>query len=137
MSANIYILDTNVVSDIIKKYLPVLEHVRLKQSGNVLCLVQPVEYEILRGLFRTKASGQIRYYQTQLRPRFQWLALTDADWGIAAQFWADMITIGRQISDIDLLVAAITKRLGGILVTSDNDFDDLSSIARENWRIQP
>jgi predicted nucleic acid-binding protein len=134
MSAKIYILDTNVISDIIKKHAPILEQIRIKQNTNILCLTQPVEYEILRGLFRKKAVSQLRYYQTQLRPKFQWLALTDADWQLASQFWADAVNLGRQLADTDLLIAAIAKRLGGILVSADNDFDALP-ILRENWRI--
>ncbi|MDZ4672722.1 MAG: hypothetical protein SH821_17810 [Phototrophicales bacterium] len=83
MSAQIYILDTNVISDIIKKHSSIIEQIRIKQSTNILCLTQPVEFEILRGLFRKKAMRQLLYYQTQIRPKFQCLALTDADWQLA------------------------------------------------------
>jgi predicted nucleic acid-binding protein len=38
------------------------------------------------------------------------------------------------VSDIDLLVAAVAKRLGGVIVSADADFDALSN-SRENWRI--
>ena len=40
---------------------------------------------------------------------------------------------GKQLSDVDLLIAALAQRLDGVVVTSDDDFDALP-IQRENWR---
>jgi predicted nucleic acid-binding protein len=45
-----------------------------------------------------------------------------------------MANMGRAFSDVDLLVAAVSKRLGGVIVSADADFDALS-LNRENWRI--
>jgi predicted nucleic acid-binding protein len=47
-----------------------------------------------------------------------------------------MTTKGRQFSDMDLLIAAIAKRLDAILVSSDSDFDALP-VTREDWRKEP
>jgi len=44
-----------------------------------------------------------------------------------------MANEGRAFSDVDLLVAAVAERLGGIIVSADADFDALS-VLRENWR---
>ena len=46
--------------------------------------------------------------------------------------WAVMRGQGIQLSDVDLLVAAVGIRLNGIIVTDDQDFDDLP-VRVENW----
>ena len=66
-------------------------------------------------------------------PLLDWLPLTDADWRQAAQFWADTRSTGKQLSDVDLLVAALAKRLDAIIISNDDDFDALP-VKRENWR---
>ncbi len=62
------------------------------------------------------------------------MSLTDDDWRQAAQFWANAVNAGRQLADTDLLIAAIAKRVDGVVVTDDGDFDALP-IRRENWRV--
>ncbi|MCL4255422.1 MAG: PIN domain-containing protein [Anaerolineae bacterium] len=137
MDRLIYVIDTNVVIDYLRNIPVITEKVhRMLSDDHYIYLCQPVYYEIMRGFIRANSGRKRTIFEQKFRPMLHWVRLTDADWTIAAQFWAEMMTIGRQISDIDLLIAAITKRLGGILVTSDKDFDDLSSITRENWRIQ-
>ncbi len=58
------------------------------------------------------------------------------DWILAAQFWADMSRKGRQLAEIDLLVAALAYRLKVTIVSGDNDFMTLP-VNRENWRLDP
>lgn len=56
-----------------------------------------------------------------------------ADWRQAAHFWAEARNAGKQLSDVDLLIAALAYRLNATLVTSDNDFEALP-VQHENWR---
>jgi predicted nucleic acid-binding protein len=133
MGELIYIVDTNVIADLFKKDANVIAHLRQHQN-DVLALCQAVDYEVRRGLLHKQAPSQLRDYEIRIRPQFQWLALTDADWKQAAQLWAEMRRQGRQLSDIDLLLTALVQRLNGIIVTADDDFDALS-IQRENWRL--
>ena len=66
-------------------------------------------------------------------PLVTYVQVEEADWLQAAQFWADVDNKGRQLSDIDLLLAALAHRLDAVIVSSDADFDALP-IKRENWR---
>ena len=99
-----------------------------------MALCQPVHYELLRGLIRTKATKKRSILQNRLIPAFDWVRLNDTDWLKAAEYWSNAITIGRQLSDMDFLLAALAYRLNAIIVSSDADFDALP-IKRENWRI--
>jgi len=135
MAGVTYILDTNVISDLLKQNANV--HARLRDSlrqGNTLCICQPVYYEVLRGLLWVGTAGKQSILQNGLLPLFRWVALTDEDWVQAARYWASTVSAGRQLADTDLLLAAVTTRLGAILVSSDADFDALT-VTREDWRI--
>lgn len=130
----IYVLDTNVVSDFLKQH-PVVTNsiVEAQLRQDRLLITPPVHYELIRGLIRHHATTQLSRLNNQIIPLFEWYSLNDNDWLRAALFWASAIQRGKQLSDIDLLVAAVTDRLEATLVSSDADFDALP-IQRVNWR---
>ncbi|MCD4685179.1 MAG: PIN domain-containing protein [Anaerolineae bacterium] len=97
-------------------------------------LCPPVYYEVLRGLIKTSATRKRRIFEEQFAPQLLFMPLTDADWRQAARFWANTSNAGRQLADADLLVAAIAHRVGGVVVTADDDFDALP-VQRANWRV--
>jgi tRNA(fMet)-specific endonuclease VapC len=130
-----YVLDTNVISDLLRRndevYLHVSSHL---DHGNRLILCQPVYFEVWRGLLWRNATTQQQLLANEFRPMFEWSELIDSDWERAAVFWQETVRLGRRLSDVDLLIAAVTVRLDAVLVTADNDFDVLP-VKRENWRV--
>ena len=129
-----YILDTNAVSDYINDLYGVRNLIRLAlDDGDELFLCQPVHFEALRGLIRANATRKQMDFEQELVPLLVWLPLIDGDWQQAARFWADTTIKGRQLSDVDLLVAALAIRLDATIISSDIDFDVLP-VKRENWR---
>lgn len=132
----IYLFDTNAVADLMSAHPTMLARVR-KHQQHVLGLCQPVDYEVWRGLRWRTAASQQQLYTNRIKPQFEWIPLTDADWRQAAQFWAQArTTAGKQLSDVDLLLAALAFRLNAVIVTNDDDFDALP-VRRENWRQAP
>jgi predicted nucleic acid-binding protein len=130
----IYLLDSNVVSDLIVRLPAVREHVAAHlATGDTLALCHPIYYELLRGLFWRNATGKLAALNNQILPLLTWIALEDADWEQAAHFWADATRRGRQLADPDLLLTALAYRTGAILVSNDEDFDVLP-VVREDWR---
>lgn len=134
MDGLIYLLDTNVTSDYIKQFEPTTT--RIKQAirdGHILYLCKPIEYEVLRGLIKASAERQRQIFEAGFAPQLTLLPLTDADWQQAAQFWAEAPNAGKQLSDVDLLIAALAYRLKAVIVTNDDDFAALP-VQHENWR---
>lgn len=129
----IYIFDTNAISDAIKKNPVMVNRLREHQDEHILCLCPPVHYEIRRRLLAISATAQLHIYETQVRRQFAWTRLKDADWEQAARFWAETRRKGKQLSDADLLLAALAVWLNAIIVSADDDFDALP-VERENWR---
>lgn len=92
----------------------------------------PVYFEVTRGLLWKRAPAKIGLLK-QLRAKPGWLQVMEPDWDIAGELWAQSVRAGRQLSDIDPLIAAIALRCDAIIVTADADFDTLP-VKRENWR---
>lgn len=129
-----YLLDTNAISDYLKQFEPTTPRIRQAiRNGHVLYLCKPVEYEVLRGLIKVNATRQRQIFEESFASQLTPLLLTDTDWRQAAQFWAEARNVGKQLSDVDLLIAALAYRLNAVIVTDDDDFDALP-IRHENWR---
>lgn len=131
----VYVLDTNVISDIVapNPILEVVNHIANKQN-HTLCLCEAVDYEVRRGYLRVNATTRLEIYDRRIKPQFQWINIETSDWHQAAQLWAAAVSQGKQLADIDLLIAAVAVRLDGIIVSADEDFDALN-VHRENWRL--
>jgi predicted nucleic acid-binding protein len=132
-----YLLDTMAVSQLFVAGSITQHRIQAaKIAGEELLLCYPTYYEVLRGLLKVKAVNKLDTFQKKFVPLFKWVEVTRSDWEQAAQFWAEVSRKGRQLSDMDLLIAAIASRLNAILVSADADFDALP-IKREDWREPP
>jgi predicted nucleic acid-binding protein len=65
----------------------------------------------MRGLLKINARRKIALFRSTIMPLLNWVPLIDTDWQQAAYFGVNSVTAGKQISDIDLLIAALAKRL--------------------------
>lgn len=92
-----------------------------------------MRYEVLRGLLWVGATVKLTVLQDNVLPLFQTVTLTDEDWELAARLWAFSVNAGKQLADVDLLLAAAAQRLDAIIASSDTDFDALP-VQREDWR---
>jgi len=87
----------------------------------------------MRGLIKAKAAKKQAFFNDHFLLALKWIDLKREDWLLAAKLWSLTTSAGKQLDDTDLLVAALTQRLNGIIVSADDDFDALP-IKRENWR---
>ena len=134
MDSVTYILDTNVFADRIRRHPQVLARLpQAGEAGSVLCLCDPVRYEVSRGLLKINATRKLRLFHEEISPLMHHEALIADDWQSAAHLWADMRKQGRQFSDVDLLIASLAQRLNAVVVTADSEFGTLP-IKSEDWR---
>jgi predicted nucleic acid-binding protein len=128
-----YLLDTNVLTDMISQQLLVqqqFEKAILVQDNLILC--SPVFYELKRGLLYKQSIKALSHLE-KLRSLMDFVSIENNDWQQSAEWWVMLRKSGKQLSDMDLLIGAITKRLSVTLVTADEDFEALP-ILRVNWR---
>ena len=134
MSEEIYLLDTNIISALLRRD-PIAEQ-RLENTlaANATIILSPIAfYETKRGLLKRDAKKQMAFFE-RLTSKLTWSDVEQKDWDEAARLWADREKAGAPIQDADLLIAVLTKRLRAILVTdNEKDFRDLG-VRVENWR---
>lgn len=141
-----YVLDSNTISDVLQSlrvgkknamelsytrvYARLLQQISL---GSVLYVCQPILFEVKRGLIYAGATAKLTHL-VNLQTNFEILPIIDADWEQAAQLWAQLQRDGRTLSDIDILIAAATIRVGATLVSADEDFAAIPALKMVNWR---
>jgi len=130
-----YLLDTNIVSAIIKndervniKYREILsEDASLSISGITY-------YEVKRGLLYANATKKLATFDRlrqviSILPVFSELDILEK----ASEIHADLKRRGRPIQDADILIAATAIVNHLILVSNDTDMRRVAGVAIENW----
>jgi predicted nucleic acid-binding protein len=130
----IYLMDTNTITDLIEGYQQVTLTLSQKIiEEHTIGLCPPVYYEVMRGLQWKNLLRKQAVFQNSILPQLDWIPFVEDEWDQAIQFWVSAKSKGRQLSDMDVLLAAIAQRLNTVIVSSDTDFDALP-VQRENWR---
>ncbi|SRR5258708_33073977 len=128
------LLDTNVISDLLAPMKEAREWaIDRRTQGDQLVICLPTYYEVLRGLLCRNAGTKLESFNKRILPLLDWIPLTYSDWTQAAQYWASAQSLGKQLGDPDLLLAAVAFRLNATIVSRDQDFDALA-IRRIDWR---
>lgn len=130
-----YLLDTNIVTAILKKDPHVAGRLRAGLAANARILISAVVYyEIKRGLLKRDAMRQLAAFE-EMVSKFEWLDVERAHWEAAAALWTECQKAGMPANDADLLLAVQARQAQAVLVTNDNDFDELG-VTRDNWIIR-
>ena len=129
-----YLLDTNIVSYILKKKANVenklLEVNILGEEVFISCISY---YEIKRGLLAVNATRQLTEFNQFFR-KYTVLYLDDIEIiERACQIHADLKKTGKPIQDADVLIAAMAVTRGLLLVSNDSDMLRIDGIELENW----
>jgi tRNA(fMet)-specific endonuclease VapC len=134
VNEEIYLLDTNIISSLLRRERFVEQRIEKALAANATIVLSPVAfYETKRGLLKRDAKKHMAFFE-RLIPKLAWCDIERADWEEAARLWAEREKSGAPIEDADLLIAVLAKRLGAILVTdNEKDFEYLG-VRVENWR---
>lgn len=133
--SRLYLLDTNMVSYIIRGQSPAARARLLNpQEDEQYCLSVITEAEIRYGLAKRPAA-------TTLKERMEWFlaAIQILGWGrkeanVYGELRAKLEARGISIGNMDLQIAAHAVALGAILVTNDKVFDQIDELKETvNW----
>jgi len=137
-----YLLDTNVISCILKKqeeaYLRIKSKLQTVLNQNATILVSPIVfYEIKRGLYHKKAEKQLAFFE-QFVSCFDWCDLNKTTWDRGAKLWANCRKRGRPTDkdvgiDKDVLIAAQAKEHNAVVVTNNIRHFQYLGVNYESW----
>ncbi|MEJ5252841.1 MAG: type II toxin-antitoxin system VapC family toxin [Chthonomonadetes bacterium] len=130
----IYVLDTNIISAILKGNKLVRDKVQQAiMQGNEIGINAISYYEIKRGLLTNNATRQMQTFE-RLCEGSRILLMGSKDvFDTAAGIYAELKRAGKLIKDADILIASIVLSGDFTLVSDDSDFQRVAGLKVENW----
>ncbi|MBE9236010.1 type II toxin-antitoxin system VapC family toxin [Anabaena aphanizomenioides LEGE 00250] len=129
-----YLLDTNIVSAIIKENPKANNRLKMLNRQNEQVFISAMTYyEIERGLLAVKAVRKVSDFENWVK-KYQVLLLDDmAIFKKASEIYADLKQRGLPIQDADIFIAATAIIHDLTLVSHDSDLSRITGLKLENW----
>lgn len=127
-----YMLDTNMVSHLIKAHPAVARRVVATPMA-ALCVSAITEGELLFGLARRPDAKRLHLVVQELLRRVDVLPWDSVIAECYGTVRADMARQGKILAPLDLLIAAHALGVGAVLVTNDRAFGQVASLHVEDW----
>ncbi len=132
-----FLLDTNHLGEAIGRVSIVRDRIQqMHRQGVIFGTCGPVLCELLVGLVLRKDAVKTR---RRLDAVLQVVRIWPIDLAIAdhyAKAYHELRKVGRVLSQVDILLAALTRHLNATLLSTDGDFQALSDLTTENWLIK-
>lgn len=129
-----YLLDTNHLGAALDARSSVRERIfQARRAGHRFGTCVPVLCELETGLLHTRRRDQNRRILAVLLREIPIWPLEPSIAPIYAEIFHDLRARGRVLSQVDMLLAALSRSMDATLLTSDRDFEALSDLHAENW----
>jgi tRNA(fMet)-specific endonuclease VapC len=129
-----YLFDTNHLSAAIDDEAGVRERIlQLRRAGDRVGTCVPVLCELETGLERTQRREQNRRVLATLLRQIRIWPLEPPMALVYAQVYHELRSRGRVLSQVDMILAALSRSLNATLLTDDRDFEALPDLHVENW----
>ena len=127
-----YMLDTNMVSHIIKAHTAVIKRLLSVPMG-ALCISSITEAELRFGLAKLPEAKKLHLAVKELLLRVDVLPWDSANTARYGKLRAELELQGKILAPLDLLIAAHSLTLNAVLVTNDSAFKQVAGLAIEDW----
>jgi tRNA(fMet)-specific endonuclease VapC len=133
MNSDVFMLDTNIVSDLVRNPRGRVQH-KLRHHGiNAVCLSAVAVSEIRFGLIK-RGSGDFTNRVENALSRISILNYGEESSVAYASIRHDLQSRGAMIGSTDLFIAAHAKSLDLTLVTNNvREFSRIEGLKVENW----
>jgi tRNA(fMet)-specific endonuclease VapC len=129
-----YLLDCNHLSATLARVSPVRERIhRERRAGHRFVTCHPVLCELEVGIQQTARPDENRRRLAQL---LRHVRLWPLDVETARRYGAvyiELRRLGRVLSQVELMLAALARQHTLIVLTTDRDFEALPDLSIENW----
>ena len=131
-----FLLDTNVVSEIVKRAPDGKVLARLSSETSASLFISSISvFELRFGAARSaKPASLWARIQRDIIGRFQVLPFTEQDALVAADIMAPLVSGGQNLALQDIWLAGVASNRNLIFVTRNRrDFDRITGLTVENW----
>jgi tRNA(fMet)-specific endonuclease VapC len=129
-----YLLDTNHVSAALDRVSRLRDRIQqLRKTGVIFGTCVPVLCELEGGIQQT-AVPQVYYrFLDQLLHSVRVWPIDPELAPLFGEIYLDLQRRGRQLSFVDIVLAALARLKNLTLLTTDRDFEALPDLRTENW----
>jgi tRNA(fMet)-specific endonuclease VapC len=129
-----YLFDTNHLSAAIDDVAGVRERIlQLRRAGHRLGTCVPVLCELETGIQRTRRREHNRRILITLLRQIRIWPLEPPLALVYAEVYHELRAGGRVLSQVDMMLAALSRSMDAVLLTDDRDFEALPDLQIENW----
>jgi tRNA(fMet)-specific endonuclease VapC len=131
-----YMLDTNIVSHLIKAHPAVAQRV-IAVPMSSLCISSITQAELCFGLAKRPEAKRLHRAVREFLLRVDVLPWNSDTAEYCGTIRADMMRRGKALAPLDLLIAAHALDAAAILVTNDQAFTQVTGLTIQDWTIVP
>lgn len=129
-----FLLDTNHLGAAVKTGSSVRQRIRwMKERGASVGTCVPALCELEVGVLQVRDPASYRKSLARLLGALRIWALDEETALLYGDVYHQLRQRGRVCSQVDIMLAALARQLGLVLLTSDRDFDALPGLSVENW----
>jgi len=129
-----YVLDTNIITAILKKNEKVQKRaINAILAGESIFINAISYYEIKRGLLAANATKQLIQFELLCKEFDIILLDTVLIFDRAAEIYSILKQNGKLIKDADILIASVVSSRNYILVSDDSHFNRIQGLKTDNW----
>lgn len=129
-----FLLDTNHLSSAVRLASPLRERIHwMRDRGASIGTCTPVLCELAVGARQVRDPATYHKALSRLLTRLRlWHLDAETAWYYGEVFH-HLQSSGRILSQVDMMLAALSNQMGLTLLTSDRDFEALPGLSVENW----
>jgi tRNA(fMet)-specific endonuclease VapC len=129
-----YLVDTNHLGAALDARSTVRERIfQARRAGHRFGTCVPVLCELETGLLHTRRRDQNRRILAVLLREVRIWPLEPSIALLYAEIYHELRDHRRVLSQVDMMLAALSRSMSATLLTSDRDFDALPDLRVENW----
>lgn len=130
-----YMLDTNMVSHLVKEHVAVTRHV-VETPMAALCISAITEGELLFGLAKRPAATQLHRVVREFLRRIDVLSWDTKTAEVYGAIRAHLARSGKIIGALDMLIAAHALAKDAVLVTNGCAFRLIEGLELADWSVE-
>ena len=132
-----YLLDCNHLSAALQKVSVVRERIhRGRRAGHRFVSCHPVLCELEVGIQQTSKPDEVRRRLTHLLGHVRLWPLDAETTRLFGAVYIELRRKGRVLSQVDMMLAALSRQHKLIVLTADQDFEALTDLTVENWMVR-
>lgn len=129
-----YLIDCNHLSASLRKVSRVRDRIhQARRSGHRFISCYPVLCELEAGIQQTSKLAENRRRLGQLLRHVRLWSPDGETARLYGAVYVELRRLGRALSQVDMIVAALARQYKLTVLTTDRDFEALRDLRTENW----